>query len=170
MLTIYLYWIEGILRGYAIQSGRCPSGSQRPGRTALLPLTSLGTSAWPYRVTMQVFLLYALMKIIDIKKINIERKAPQNVRESQGVFNQVSRVPVSLSITVTTCALGWNLHSGLWIPQILMTLFHFVSPTTIGHSPHDYFLTHWSLGDLDVIFKMQFRHCFPTWYLQILLW
>ena len=31
--TIYLYWIKGILRGYAIRSGRRPSGSQRPGRT-----------------------------------------------------------------------------------------------------------------------------------------
>ena len=30
---IYLYWIKGILRGYAIRSGRRPSGSQRPGRT-----------------------------------------------------------------------------------------------------------------------------------------
>ena len=40
------YWIKGILCGYAIRSGRHPSGSQRPG-----PLTSLGMSAWPYRVT-----------------------------------------------------------------------------------------------------------------------
>ena len=31
--AIYLYWIKGILRGYAIRSGRRPSGSQRPGRT-----------------------------------------------------------------------------------------------------------------------------------------
>ena len=30
MLTIYLYWIKGILRGYAKRSGRRPSGSQRP--------------------------------------------------------------------------------------------------------------------------------------------
>ena len=44
--TIYLYWIKGILRGYAIRSVRRPSESQRP-------LTSLGTSAWPYRVTTQ---------------------------------------------------------------------------------------------------------------------
>ena len=36
----------GILRGYAIRSGKRPEGSQRP-------LTSRGTSAWPYRVTMQ---------------------------------------------------------------------------------------------------------------------
>ena len=47
MLSIYLYWIKGILRGYAIRSGRRPSGSQRR------PLTSLGTSTWPYRVTTQ---------------------------------------------------------------------------------------------------------------------
>ena len=54
VLTIYLYWIKGILRGYAIRTGRRPSGSQRPGlRSALRPLTSLGTSAWPYRVTTQ---------------------------------------------------------------------------------------------------------------------
>ena len=33
VLTIYLYWIKGIPRGYAIRSGRRPSGSQRPGRT-----------------------------------------------------------------------------------------------------------------------------------------
>ena len=46
MLTIHLYWIKGKLRGYAIRSGRRPSGSQRS-------LTSLGTSAWPYRVTTQ---------------------------------------------------------------------------------------------------------------------
>ena len=28
-----LYWIKGIVHGYAIRSGRRPSGSQRPGRT-----------------------------------------------------------------------------------------------------------------------------------------
>ena len=28
--TIYLYWIKGILRGYANRSGRRPEGSQRP--------------------------------------------------------------------------------------------------------------------------------------------
>ena len=33
VLTIYLYWIKGILHGYAIRSGRYPSGSQRLGRT-----------------------------------------------------------------------------------------------------------------------------------------
>ena len=33
LLTIYLYWIKGILRSYVIRSGRHPSGSQRPGRT-----------------------------------------------------------------------------------------------------------------------------------------
>ena len=32
-LDLYFrYWIKGILRGYAIRSGRRPSGSQRPGR------------------------------------------------------------------------------------------------------------------------------------------
>ena len=36
-LTIYLYWIKGILRGYAIRSGRRPEGSQRPGRPAVRP-------------------------------------------------------------------------------------------------------------------------------------
>ena len=30
LLTTYLYWIKGILRGYAIRSGRRPEGSQRP--------------------------------------------------------------------------------------------------------------------------------------------
>ena len=34
MLTIYLYWIKGILRGWAIQSGRRPSVA---GQTAGLP-------------------------------------------------------------------------------------------------------------------------------------
>ena len=32
---------------------------------------------------------------------------------------------------MTTCALGWQLHSWLWIPQILITRSYFVSPTTI---------------------------------------
>ena len=32
--------------------------------------------------------------------------------------------------------------------------------------PHDYSLTHWSLGDLDVIFKMQFRYFFWTVYVS----
>ena len=46
------YWIKGILCGYAIRSGRHPEGSQRPpGRPQRPPLTSLGMSAWPYRVT-----------------------------------------------------------------------------------------------------------------------
>ena len=35
--TIYLYWIKGILRGYAIRSGRRTSGSQRPGRRTCGP-------------------------------------------------------------------------------------------------------------------------------------
>ena len=48
-INIYIY-ILGILRGYAIRSGRRPEGIQR---SALRPLTSLGTSAWPYRVTTQ---------------------------------------------------------------------------------------------------------------------
>ena len=38
----------GILRGYAIRSGR-----QTPDRWPPRPLTSRGTSAWPYRVTTQ---------------------------------------------------------------------------------------------------------------------
>ena len=53
---IHKYWIKGIPRGYAIRSGRHPSGSQRPGptaRSARRPLTSRGMSAWPYRVTTQ---------------------------------------------------------------------------------------------------------------------
>ena len=33
LLTIYLYWIKGILRGYAIRSGRLPSG-RLPDRIA----------------------------------------------------------------------------------------------------------------------------------------
>ena len=48
---ICTYWIKGILCGYAIRSGRHPSGSQRPGPTCGRPLTSLGMFAWPYRVT-----------------------------------------------------------------------------------------------------------------------
>ena len=46
----------GILRGYAIRSGRRPEGSQRPQGGPPgppRPLTSRGTSAWPYRVTTQ---------------------------------------------------------------------------------------------------------------------
>ena len=31
---------------------------------------------------------------------------------------------------------GWQCHSWLWIPQILITRSHFVSPTAIGHSLH----------------------------------
>ena len=37
---------------------------------------------------------------------------------------------------MTTGALGWYLHSRLWITQILMTRSRIVSPTTIGHSLH----------------------------------
>ena len=50
---ICTYWIKGIICGYAIRSGKHASGSQRPGptRSARRPLTSLGMSAWPYRVT-----------------------------------------------------------------------------------------------------------------------
>ena len=56
LLNIYLYWIKGILRGYAIRSGRRPSGSQQKSTEVSgppRPLTSRGTSAWPYRVTKQ---------------------------------------------------------------------------------------------------------------------
>ena len=70
-------------------------------------------------------------KIINFKKINIEREAPHNVREPRGVFKRVSYVQVFIQITVTTCALGWNIHSGLWIPQILMTLHQQVTVHTI---------------------------------------
>ena len=45
--------IIGMLRGYAIRSGRRPEGSQRPQGGPPRPLTSRGTSAWPYRVTTQ---------------------------------------------------------------------------------------------------------------------
>ena len=70
MLTIYLYWINGILRGYAIRSGRRPSGSQRPGRmrSALRPLTSLGTSAWPYRVTTQYSYYHRMMVLLFLDR------------------------------------------------------------------------------------------------------
>ena len=39
--------------------------------------------------------------MIDIKKINIERKAPQNVREPQGVFNWLSVICSSFYINQT---------------------------------------------------------------------
>ena len=61
LLTTYLYWIKGILRGYAIRSGRRPSGSQRPGRTQVRP----AAADFPRDVCLTVsrnhavFLLYA---------------------------------------------------------------------------------------------------------------
>ena len=48
------YWIKGILCGYAIRSGRHPSGSQWLGPTCGWPggrWLPFGMSAWPYRVT-----------------------------------------------------------------------------------------------------------------------
>ena len=56
VLNIIYIYIKGILRGYAIRSGRRPEGSQRPQGGPCgppRPLTSRGTSAWPYRVTTQ---------------------------------------------------------------------------------------------------------------------
>ena len=52
LFTIYLYWIKGILRGYAIRSGRRPSGSQQPGRTVGPPCSRwLPSGRLPDRIT-----------------------------------------------------------------------------------------------------------------------
>ena len=89
--------------------------------------------------------------MIDIKKINIERKAPQNVREPRvGVFDQVPYVHMFLYKSLwLRVPWGDTFIRDYEYPE----LSHFVLPTTIGLSPYDYALTLWSLGDLDVIFQ-----------------
>ena len=65
---VHKYWIKGIPRGYTIWSGRHPSGSQRPGSARRL-LTSLGMSAWPYRVTAQ-YSYFSPIRFIDYNTHN----------------------------------------------------------------------------------------------------
>ena len=61
-------WIKGILRGYAyvIRSGRRPSGSQRPGRTAVSAL-STWVIVWPVVLTQPLrYMVHMSLNLLHI--------------------------------------------------------------------------------------------------------
>ena len=95
---VCLYWIKWILCGYAIRSGRHPSGSQRLGPTCSQPgglLTSLWMSAWPNRVTTK-YSYYMTLSSLDTAPVILHVAQKQDVQGTVSGFQKWWKFPLPI--------------------------------------------------------------------------